>query len=236
MNAEKLDKLTDSELNELTTVNRSINDRQQKGEITIEQALVEAKAVYAKLAETFDPSIPVSPLRRLAWEQSNNLIEILEAEKFDEDRLRGLKFPAGSILDIEARTRIQETRVIVNSMTLNGKRRLGNDEFNSLSKKEREEAEKEKRIVTDERHALIRIAMLSDYGKYIDENHTEMKKLRQAYHDRCLSNYEDYAKSKYRSTTRDNSLANKVSENIKLGKYSNEALAKAVVNMLQPVI
>lgn len=231
MNAEKLDKLTDSELNELRALNESISDRQQRGEMTAEEALVEAKAVQTKLSETFDRSIQTSPLRLKVWNENKNLIQILEAEKFDQDRLRGPKFPAGSILDIETRTKVQETRRVVNSLTLNGKKNPNREELRYFEGKAREDGS-----VSDEQYALIRIAMLSDYGKLIDEDHTEMKKLRQAYHDRCLSNYEEYAKSQYRNTNRDQGIAKKITDNIKLGKYSNEALAQAVVNMLQPVM
>jgi hypothetical protein len=231
MNAEKLDKLSDSELNELRGRNESVSDRQQKGEITIEQALTEAKEVQLRMSETFDRNIPTSPLRLKVWNENKNLIQILEAEKFDEDRLRGAKFPAGSILDIEARTKIQETRRVVNSMTLNGRKTPTKEELRYFEGETRTDGS-----VSDEQYSLIRISMLSDYGKYIDEDHSEMKKLRQAYHDRCLNNYEDYAKSQYRNATRDAGLGKKISENIKLGKYSNEALAQAVVNMLQPVI
>lgn len=231
MNAEKLDKLTDSELNELRATNESISDRQQKGEITVDQALVEAKAVQARLSETFDRSIPSSPLRLKVWNENKILIKIFEGEKFDEDRLRDAKFPAGSILDIETRTKIQKTRVIINSMTLNGKKTPNREELGYFDGETNPDGS-----ISDEKYALLRIAMLNDYGKFIDEDHTEMKKLRQAYHDRCLSNYEEYAKSQYRSTKRDQGIAKKITDNIKLGKYSNEALAQAVVNMLQPVM
>jgi hypothetical protein len=78
--------------------------------------------------------------------------------------------------------------------------------------------------------------MLNDYGKYIDTNHPEMIKLRQAYHNRTLDNYEEYAKSQYRKTKRDAALCNKVNDGIKNGYYSNVAKAQAVANMLQPVM
>jgi hypothetical protein len=231
MEATKMDKLSDSDLTALNEMNDSISNRQQNGQITIDQALDEAEAVHSKLTETFDPSVQVSPLRRFAWEQSNKLIRILKSEKFEQDKSKGPKFEADSFLDIEARSEIQAVRQLVNTMTLNGKKTPSEDELKFFEKETGRDGS-----VSDEQYVLIRISMLSNYGKYIHSNHPEMKKLRQAYHDKALKNYSEYAKSQYRSTNRDKALADKVSSNLKSNRYTDQALAQAVINILQPVL
>ena len=230
MSAQK--KLTDSDLNDILSKVNDVNRKQQTGELSLEDALNEARAARKLMADTLDRSLEKQPEFRVkVWNEVKGLVSALEAEKFEEDRLRGAKFGPDAILDIEARTKIQDVKRIINSMTINGRKKLTKEEERYFEGQTRDDG-----TVSDEQHALVRLTMLNDYGKYIDTDHPEMAKLRQRYHDRTLDNYEGYAKSQFRKTNRDKALFEKVADGIKNNRYSNPEKARAVANALQPIM
>jgi hypothetical protein len=221
-------RLTQEELNNIHSRMNEINEKQQKGEMSLEDALNEAIAARKLMADTLDRTLgQQTEFRVKTWNEVRGLISALEAERFEENLSSGPKFKADDILDIEARAKIQEVRRLINTQTLNGRKPVTREEQRYFEGEAAADG-----TVLDEQYSLIRMRLLNDYGKYIQTNHPEMVKLRKLYHDRNLSNYEGYARSQYRKTNRDKALYNKVIDGIKNRYYTDNDRAQAVANLL----
>ena len=105
--------LTESELQDIQNTLDSINERQQQGLIDAEEALKEFYAVKKIMTDTFDRSVNYEeeqPERLVTWRNVLAFEKVLEDEKFSENLNRETKFPAGSVLDIEASSRCMKAR------------------------------------------------------------------------------------------------------------------------------
>jgi hypothetical protein len=230
--------LSKQELMEINSHLDEISLKQSQNVMSLEEAYAAAVADKQRLIDTFSKTEPKDDFRVSVWKKSNDLVKVFEAEKFEADRSKGCRFTKDSNLDIEARAKIADVKIVINKMTFNGTKKLNEDELRyAKDVKKRLDKEGKETIVTDEQYALVRLSMLVDYGKYISSEHPEMTKLYHAYHDKCLSNYEDYAKGLLtsRSENRDAALASKISNNLAASKYSDSNKAQAVINLLQPV-
>lgn len=213
--------------------------KEKKHEITLEEAYMAALAQKERL--TYKPNEkrePENEFRVSVWEKTNDLLKIYGVEKFETKRTEGCKFPKDSELDIAAYAKIADVKKAINQMSLNGTKELSPKELPySKEMKKSKNKKGEETIVKFEDYVLVLLRILNDYGKYIDTEHPEIVKLYRAYHDKCLSNYEDYAKGLLtsRSENRDAALANKVSNNLAANKYTDPNKAQAVINLLQPV-
>lgn len=226
--------LTVSELNDIKTQIDSINAQQQTGEMSLEDALDQARAARKLMVDTLDRTLEEQdPTRVKVWKEVNGLVSTLESEKFEEDRARGAKFGPDAVLDIEARTKIQEVKRLINSMTFNGRKKITREEARYLP--DNVEIDDQGRV-SDEEYCNARRAMLNDYGKYIDKDHKELVALRQRYHDKTLDNYGDFANdpSQQSKTKRRAALLKKVENGIKEKKYTDLGKAQAIANRLQP--
>ena len=237
MEAPKIDKMTDQELLELLTQAEEIESDQKSGKVSSEEALEKVLAVKQVCIDTYNKDTK-TPVRDLVWNGINDIVKAIE-KSMPVDIVKTIKksmpvkFESGATLDLEARTKIQETKRVVRAMRISGTKTLTEEE---LAFRNKDQKAKDIKVLSDEQHALIRINMLKNYGKYIDETHPEMKALRQLYHDTCLENYEKYANSADRILKRDESIAKKIKENLSQGKYSNPVRAQAIVNVLEKVV
>ena len=205
-----------------------MNLKIQNKETSPEEALNKAYAQRDLLRETLDRN-DVSDLRKETWAKVQESIEVFKNEKFELDRTAGPKFKAGDHLDISATKRVNDAKKVIRQMTLNGKVALTKDEqfFNKDSDRNQKE-------VSQEKHARIVLAMLNNYGKYIEKDHPKLKELWQMYNDKTIVNYMEYAKSAFRNSTRDKQLADKVKINIE--NYSDKNLVQALLTLLEPAI
>lgn len=230
--------LSKQQLMEINSHLDEISLKQSQNLMSLEEAYAAALADKQRLIDTFNKSEPKDDFRISVWKKSNDLVKVFEAEKFEADRAKGCRFPKDSALDIEARAKVTDVKIVINTISFNGTKKLNEEELRySKEIKKQKDKDGNETIVTSEQYAQIRLSMLVDYGKYIDSEHPEMVKLYRAYHDKCLSNYEDYAKGLLtgRSENRDAALASKVSNNLAASKYSDPNKAQAVINLLQPV-
>lgn len=230
MEAVKIDKLTDQQLNDILSKSEEISADERSGKITAAEARDQVAKLKEELVATFDRDVK-NPLRKLVWDGVNDILNAL-TKKIPQET----KFKVGDTLDLEARTKIQEAKRVIRSMKMSGVKSLSPDEQKFRDKKEKDENVTK---VSDEKYALIRIKMVSDYSKFISEDHAEMKALRQLYHDTCLDNYEEFAKTggdPDRNAKRDEKIAEKIAGNLAQGKYSNPNRAQAVINLLKKPI
>lgn len=218
--------LTDSDLNAISSKMEALNLKVQNKEISPEEALKQAYAERDLLRETLDRT-NVSDLRKDTWQVVQDSISVFSNEKYEMERAMGAKFKANDALDISAQKRVNDAKAVIRKMTLNGKKTLTKEEAHfSTDRNERE--------VNDEKHARIVLAMLNNYGKYIDKEHPKLKELWQMYNDKTISNYMEYAKSAYRTPNRDRMLAQKVKDN--KANYSDAAQVQVLLTLLEPVL
>jgi hypothetical protein len=215
--------LTDSELTAIQTKMEDLNLKIQKQEVTPDEALKQAYAERDLLRETLDRS-NVTDLRRETWTVVQDSISVFSNAKYEAERSAGPKFKADTALDIGATKRCNDAEKVIRAITLNGKKTLTKEEL--LFSRDRNE-----KIVSDEKHGRIILAMLNNYGKYIDKDHPRLKKLWQMYNDKTISNYMEYAKSMYRNPNRDKQLIEKIKAN--QGNYSDSQMVVAVMTLLQ---
>lgn len=227
--------LSNTDLNDIKTTIALVNEQQQSGEMTLEDAIAQVQAAYDLMDKTYDPAVHTKdgdPERWAVWTDVKGLLKTLNGIKFDLDLEKGPEFPAGSSLSIQMRTKLQEVKRVINSIDYNKKVKPTRDEMSFVPDYVKPDRDG---MILSEEYALTRLAMLNNYGKGIDEQHDEMKKLRQRYHDSTLDSYDAYCRNpQHRRANRDAAILNKIQRSIKDKKYSDLAKAEAVANRLQP--
>lgn len=220
--------LTDSELMAMQQEMNDLLSKTRKQQVTPEEAFKIATSKRDLMRVTFDGN--ASDLRQDTWKTVGDAENIFRNMVFEAEKAAGPQFKATDDLDLGAESRVVNTKKVIRKMTLNGKVRLSEAEmlFN------RDDNSRDNRTVSEEKYARILIAMLNNYGKYIDKDHQVMKDLWQMYNDKTISNYMEYAKGAIRNKNRDLGIAKKIREN--LDSYSDKNQALAVLNLLEPII
>lgn len=219
-------RLTDAELNSIENKMQKLHQKVEDNKISIEEALEQAYAEKDLLKVTLDPN-DISKLRQNTWQTVQDCISNFQNKRFEIERQAGPKFKATDALDISATKRVNDVKILIKKITLNGKMTLNKEE--QFFSKDRKET-----VVSEEKYARIRLAMLNNYGKYIEKGHPKLDELWQMYNDKTISNYMEYARSMYRNEKRDSQIAEKIRQN--LDNYSDKVLAQSVLNLLEPSI